>query len=347
MTTFKPARRTPDEPAPMVIGVGGASGSGKTFTALEIATGLAGPNGRIAVIDSENRRAVHYADRFRFDHADIKAPFTPQAYENAIVAADRAGYDVILVDSFSHEWEGEGGVRDWADRLEAGYTDDNGRQVYGLKAPAQWKEPKQAHKKLVNRMLTTRAHIVVCLRAEEKMKIEQVLQWEDDAQTIPKMWKGKQSAKMVITPASDIPINERWVPICEKRFPYELTVSLLLVPSAPGEPIYLKVQEQHRPAFPLGKRIDRKAGAFLAAWARGETPGAVTQSQPSAEAYTIEQAKSDLLDARTLDDLKAIWIAKRMGPYRGELETTMQGFKAVLTPKPTETKPAQDGYEGV
>ncbi len=321
----------------MVIGLGGASGSGKTYTALMIATGLAGPSGRIAFIDTENKRGIHYADRFKFDHADITAPFTPDAYLNAIVAADRAGYDVIVIDSFSHEWEGEGGVRDWADQLEAA----------GAKAPAQWKVPKLAHKKLVNRMLTTRAHIIVCLRAEEKMKIEQVPQWLDADQTVPKMWQGKQSTKMVITPASDVPLRERWVPICEKRFPYELTTSLLLLPSAPGEPVPLKLQEQHEPAFPPGKRIGAAAGAFLAAWARGETPGTVTQSQPAAEAYTIEQAKSDLLDARTLDALKAVWIAKRMGPYRDELETTMQGFKAVLTPKPAEQKPADDGYDGV
>ena len=332
MTTFKPAKRSPEEPAPMVIGLGGASGSGKTFTALQMATGLAGATGRIAFIDTENRRGIHYADRFKFDHAGIEAPFTPQAYEDAILAADKAGYDVIVIDSFSHEWEGEGGVRDWADRLESA----------GAKAPAQWKVPKLAHKKLVNRMLTTRAHIIVCLRAEEKMKIEQVPQWLDADQTVPKMWQGKQSTKMVITPASDIPLRERWVPICEKRFPYELTVSLLLLPSAPGEPVPLKLQEQHESAFPSGKRIGPAAGAFLAAWARGETPGSVpTQTVAAEPEFTRDDAEAAVLAAGTLADLKAVWIAKRMGPHRADLETTMQDRKAKLTP------PADDaGYSG-
>lgn len=341
MTTFRPAKR---EGVPLLIGLAGGTGSGKTYTALQIGAGIAGPNGRIAAIDTENGRMLHYADEFKFDRAELGPPFTPQAYEDKIVEADRAGYDVIVIDSFSHEWAGEGGVRDWADRLEEGYTDDNGRQVFGLKAPAQWKVPKLAHKKLVNRMLAARAHIIVCLRAEEKMRVESVLQWKDDAQTIPDEWKGKQKTKMVITPAKDIPLEERWVPITEKGFPFEITTSILLVPGAPGEPIYLKVQKQHQAAFPKGKQIDRSAGEFLAAWSRGDTPGAATQGQPIAEAYTIEQAKNDLLNARTLDDLKAVWIAKKMGPHRAELEATMQGFKAVLTPKPAGD---DAGYDGV
>ncbi len=118
---FRPAVR---ENASVLVGFAGASGSGKTLSALRFATGLAGPNGRIAFIDTERGRALHYAPppgvtadpskgTFAFDHLELNPPFTPAAYLGAIKAADESGlYKVIVVDSFSHEWEGEGGVLD-------------------------------------------------------------------------------------------------------------------------------------------------------------------------------------------------------------------------------------------
>jgi hypothetical protein len=65
-----------------------------------------------AVIDTENGRARHYADQFAFDVADLHAPFTPLAYQEAIVAAAAAGYPVVVVDSMSHEHAGDGGLLD-------------------------------------------------------------------------------------------------------------------------------------------------------------------------------------------------------------------------------------------
>src|SRR5439155_5467184 len=80
-----------------------------------------------AVIDTEADRARHYAPRsgdepdfkhtFRFRHVSLGAPFRPDAYEGAIVAAERAGYRAIVVDSFSHEHDGEGGHLGWAEEI--------------------------------------------------------------------------------------------------------------------------------------------------------------------------------------------------------------------------------------
>jgi RecA/RadA recombinase len=94
---FRPAVR---QNVPLVLGVAGPTGGGKTYSALRLAKGLAG-DARFAVIDTENGRALHYADEFAFDHGSLEAPFTPERYAQAIKAADEAGYPVIVVDSAS------------------------------------------------------------------------------------------------------------------------------------------------------------------------------------------------------------------------------------------------------
>lgn len=342
-TTFKPAKR---ENVPLLIGLDGASGSGKTFSALLLASGIAetigaahGREGKIFFIDTERGRGLHYADDFRFMHGEIMPPFRPQAYGDSIVAAEAAGADVIVIDSFSHEWEGEGGVREWAAALEAG----------GKKPPANWMEPKQAHKRLVNQMLAARAHIIVCLRSEEKMKVEAVVQTNADGS--PKMWNGKPSTKMVITPAAELPMLERWVAICEKRFPFEITTSLLLTPQAPGVPIPRKLQEQHRPFFPEGKRIGREAGAALARWSMG---GAAPQNAPSQAGAgdTIETVKDALFAAadRGTNALETEWRQRRTAPFRDQLRDELERLKPIAArndPPAREPEPNGDDYAGV
>jgi hypothetical protein len=131
---FKPAVR---EAVGLWIQLVGGSGSGKTFSALRMASGIAGDK-RFAFIDTENRRGLHYADQFKFDHADLRAPFRPEAYLEAIRAADEAGYPVIVIDSMSHEWAGDGGVLDWheeeVDRMAG--TDWKKREAHGQRTPS-------------------------------------------------------------------------------------------------------------------------------------------------------------------------------------------------------------------
>lgn len=286
--SFRPARR---EGVPLLIGLAGASGSGKTYSALELAAGIASvAGGKIAFIDTERRRGLHYADRFDFMHAELDPPFRPGRYEEALKAAEHADVSVVVVDSFSHEYEGEGGILDWAAEEEKG----------GKRPPSQWIKPKSAHKQLVNHMLRAKPHIIVCLRAEEKMLIQK-----------------KPGGGTEVIAASDRPLNERWHPICEKRFPYEITTSLLLLPSNPGVPVPLKLQEQHKAAFPQGQPITREAGRFLAAWAKGDAVPTSTGDQPTRGRQTPEewtqQYKSDVGDCVTIEDLMALQAKQAKG----------------------------------
>lgn len=243
---YRPARR---ENVPAVVGFIGSSWSGKTFSALRFATGLAG-GGRIAFIDTESGRALHYADDFEFMHFPLDPPFSPMAYRAKLEEVDRHGvFDVIVTDSMSHEHAGEGGILDMheAEQRRMGGGDN-------VKMLA-WVKPKGEHRKLVSAMLRTRAHLVLCFRAEDKA-------------LVTKDEKGKQK----VVAASDRPLTERWQPICAKGLEYELTSSVLLLADAPGVPHPVKVQAQHQHIFPEGQVVTEEAGRLMAEWAKGSQP---------------------------------------------------------------------------
>lgn len=254
----------------IVMALAGASGSGKTFTALELATGLAG-DGKIAVIDTEGRRALHYADlmdvagqiRFRFDHGELRPPFSPANFLAALQSAESAGYRAIVIDSFSDEHEGAGGLIDMA----AAGTNPN--------LAANWAKPKAEHKKIIRWLRQTRAHVIFCMRAEERVKFEKAIN--------PKT----EREETVIVPLG-------WMPICEKRFMYDMTASFLMTPDRPGIPQPIKLQEQHRRFFPEGQLVTRDSGRLLAEWAAGGAPPAMQQSPPSLAEEATEVAENGM-----------------------------------------------------
>jgi hypothetical protein len=251
--TFKPATR---ENVGLLIGLIGPSGGGKTYTALELASGIA--NGKpFAVIDTEARRALHYADRFKFEHGELGAPFRPGAYLEAIRAADAAGYPVIVVDSMSHEHNGDGGLLDWH---EEEWAKKNHKEAHKL---LSWVKPKMAHKKMVQSLLQIRAHLILCFRAEEKTKMV------------------KENGKMK-------PINIGWQPLCEKNLPYELTASMLLLPEQPGVPVPIKIQEQHLHLFPKDRKITAKSGEEIRKWAEGGKAKTTKEPPPKEESEPFD-----------------------------------------------------------
>ena len=257
--TFRPAVR---ESVGLLIGLAGASGSGKTYSAMRLASGMARGK-RFAVIDTEAGRAKHYADQFQFDHGDLKPPFRPQAYAEAIEAADKAGYPVIVVDSASHEHAGEGGRLDYHEAELDRMAGDDWKKREAVKMAA-WIKPKGEHKRFVSRLLQVRAHLILCFRAEEKIE----------------MVRG-DNGRMQIVKKHTATGLDGWVPISEKNLPYELTASFLLLATAPGIPQPIKLQAQHREFFTEGKPITEAAGERLAAWASGSN---TTASPPPTSA---------------------------------------------------------------
>lgn len=309
-------RRAVRENVGLIIGLAGPSGSGKTYTAMRLASGIAGDK-PFAVIDTEAGRAKHYADLFRFDHADLKSPFRPATYSEAIKAADEAGYPVIVVDSASHVWEGEGGVLDWQEEIltasvkRALERESERRSEWSLREAfkrSAWITPKMEHKKMVSKLLQLRAHLILCLRAEDKIDFV-----KDD----------KGNAKVV--PMETLSGYKGWIPICDKRLPYELTASFILLPNRPGVPVPIKLQEQHKALFPLDKPITEESGRLIAVWAAGGT------STPPADApaHTPDETLANLR-AASLEgsaELRKMWEKELTREQRIQYEPHLDALK--------------------
>ena len=243
-------RRAVREYIPLIIGISGGTGSGKTYSAMRMAKGMAGGK-PFCVLDTENGRASHYAEQFVFDVGDLRAPFTPDSYADAIVAADKAGYPVILVDSMTHSWAGDGGVLDMQEAELDRMAGQDWKKREACKM-ASWIRPKLSLKGMMSKLLQVKAHLVLTFRAEEKIE----------------MVRGKDG-HMEVRKKESLVGKDGWIPICEKNTLFECTCSFLLLASAPGIPHPIKLQEQHKPCFSPTACIDESAGEQLAKWAMG------------------------------------------------------------------------------
>ena len=150
---------------PLLIMLYGKSGSGKTLTALKLALGLVEDGKRICLIDTENMRASYYSDLIDFDVINVESPHTPERYLEAFKLAE-SKYDVIIIDSFSLVWEGEGGCCDIAEK-EGERLQANGKSGKGLSV---WLKPKSRHKKLMHASLNSKSHRILSCRAKDKLK---------------------------------------------------------------------------------------------------------------------------------------------------------------------------------
>ena len=148
------------------VALDGPSGAGKTWNALTCATALA-KGGRIAVIDTERGSARLYSDFFKFDVLELPMDhrgFNPKVYVEAIHAAEEAGYDVIVIDSLTHAWDGKGGALEQVDNAAAKSKSGN--------SYVAWRSVTPLHNELVDAMLQSPCHIVGTMRS--KMDYEQV-----------------------------------------------------------------------------------------------------------------------------------------------------------------------------
>ena len=137
------------------IALMGISGSGKTWGALEMARGL---GTRIAVIDTERGSASKYSDHFQFDVLELDS-FGPEKYIEAIKAAEAEGYDVVIIDSLSHAWAGKDGI--------LGRVDRGGGMTGGA-----WKNATPLQNKMIDAILTCKAHVIVTMRAKTAYEFE-------------------------------------------------------------------------------------------------------------------------------------------------------------------------------
>lgn len=285
--------------ARLFITLAGISGSGKTFTGLQLAYGLANGNAKkVGLLDTENRRGSLYADAIKnskgevqkFLIGDLYPPFSPQRYCDAILEFQKAGVEVLVVDSGSHEWEGEGGCEDIA---HAGNP----------KTP-RWNDAKREHKRFMNTLLQADMHVILCLRAREKVKmVKREGRIEYDSLGV--------------------------MPICEKNVMFECTASMMMWNGGKSRDV-LKCPEELAGIFGKAGEVAQgyltpKNGLQLRKWVDG---GA--KLDPA-----VESARNTLrtVTEKGAAELEKAWkaqpkeIQKALGEdFRQELVTAAVGF---------------------
>jgi hypothetical protein len=155
---FKPAVKEESKAKVVLLG---PPGSGKTYTALRLATGMGVP---IAVIDTEHGSASKYADEFKFDVQELVS-FSPRTYIDTINEAVKAGYGTLIIDSLSHAWAGKGGALEMVDTI--------GSQKRGGSFSA-WADVTPIQNQLMDLILAAPIHVFATLRTKIEYAIEQV-----------------------------------------------------------------------------------------------------------------------------------------------------------------------------
>jgi ABC-type dipeptide/oligopeptide/nickel transport system ATPase subunit len=260
------------EHVPLLIGLTGPSGGGKTFSALRLATGIQTvTGGDIYFIDTESRRALHYADQFKFKHVTFGAPFGSLDYLAALKFCVNEGAKVVIVDSMSHEHEGPGGMVDLHDQIALRMSGGDAGKLERVKMLA-WSEPKQKRRTLINGILQLNANFIFCFRAKNTSKPV----------------KGKNGRTEVEAMG--------FMPIAGEEFVFEQTLNALLLPGAGGVPTWsseamgertmIKLPEQFHFLRDRHTPLDENVGAGLARWAAGLEK---TKKEPAPEPEQPEQ----------------------------------------------------------
>ncbi|WP_338732134.1 AAA family ATPase [Mangrovimonas cancribranchiae] len=132
------------------IGLSGASGFGKTYSALLLAHGITSDWSKVAVIDTENGSANLYSDLGDFNVLELDAPYSPERYITAIETCEKANIEVIIIDSISHEWNGKGGCLQIQEQLGGRFQD--------------WAKVTPRHQAFIDKILESTSHVITTVR---------------------------------------------------------------------------------------------------------------------------------------------------------------------------------------
>lgn len=146
-------RKATRKKAKIRLGLSAVSGGGKTYSAVLVAKGLVGDLSKVAIIDTENGSADLYAHLGDFNVLPLAAPFTPERYIEAIKSCEKAGMEVIIIDSISHEWDGKGGCLEIVESLGGKYQD--------------WAKVTPRHQAFIEAILHSPSHIITTVRRKQ------------------------------------------------------------------------------------------------------------------------------------------------------------------------------------
>lgn len=281
--TISPARR---EDVQLIVGIASPSGGGKTFSALRLAHGMREvTGGDIVLIDTEHGRGKHYADGFGFQyhHLPFNPPFSPARYLSGAQYAVAQGAKVLIIDSFSHEHEGEGGMLDMHEQQLDKMAGENWKKRQACNGAA-WITPKRERQKMIQGLLRLDCHMIWLFRAKEK------LDWKSRGRD------GLQSLGLM--------------PISSDDIVYETTLFAFLEPNAGGVPSWglpekgtrriVKKPAQFAQLLAERKPLDEQIGRGLAEWARG--PQSVVSPAPPMTVQQLIESVPEVMDQPTMNE---------------------------------------------
>jgi hypothetical protein len=140
------------------LGLSGASGFGKTYSALILAFGITNDWEKIAIIDTENNSASLYSHLGEFNVLTLHQPYSPERYIQAIDACGKAKMEVVIIDSISHEWNGKGGCLEIHEQLGGRFQD--------------WAKISPRHQAFIDKILSSNTHIITTVRRKIDYSME-------------------------------------------------------------------------------------------------------------------------------------------------------------------------------
>ncbi len=331
---FVPAAED-SKPLTIAVSFAGGSGTGKTYSALRLARGIAGGK-PFGMVDTENRRGLHYRAEFpEMQHLDFSpfhegklVGFGPERWIDVIDAAEAAGLPVLVIDSFSHAWEGIGGVLEMHEKELDRLVEEARARSNSSAAPDRdkfsqlaWASVKPKYRRLLERIIRAQCHVIICIRAKPVMQARKKIGGE---------WVNA-NARSTKLRRDDLP----WDIAADKDLVFEMTASFLMDPAAPGVPILLKCADAFKAIFGQRQMIGEEAGRAMLRWATGD-------DEHRANKTLLDRARDEARKGR--DALNAFWKALPT-EQRGIVNVIMDEIKA-LANDAEAAKTASDLFAG-
>ena len=308
-----------NRPLPISIGLSGGSGTGKTYSALLLARGMAselsGPGAPVAFVDTENRRGLHYLDDFpeiRGSYID----FGPEIGGRMVgYPADRwidlldfvaaSGVGAMVVDSWSHSWEGIGGVLEQQAEVLSSLGEGEANNIRA------WAKVKPTYRKLINRVIQFPIPVILCTRAKPVLMKRQKIdgQWVETP-----IGKTKTRRK-------DIP----WDVAADGDLLFEMLAMAILDHEHPGCPKYqVKIADQFKRLWAADRPLTEETGREMARWSK-------RQSTAQADKALMDAARQTARDG-----------AAAMRTYWQSLDGGQQGVLRTILPELQRTAAEAD-----
>lgn len=274
-------RKAQRHQARLRLGLAGPSGSGKTYSALLIAFGL--DAGKVGLIDTERGSGDLYAHLGDYDVIRLDPPYTVAQYRNALSMFEGAGYGVVILDSISHAWAGEGGLLD-----KHGKIVDSSQRKDSFSA---WRQVTPEHNQFIDAMLKSPCHIIATMRTKTEYVLEEV------------EVSGRKTQR---------PRKVGMAPVQREGMEYEFTLML----DISGEHIALASKDRTglldgeylTPGRDLGLRLKQWLESGVAA----ELPGMPPHTTGQEASSLIQDNLDKISTASTMEELRAVFMSAKV-----------------------------------